>query len=36
LASFVEQEDGGWRPEQAAATSDSLRRCIDNLRSFVA
>ena len=34
LVEFIEDEDGGWRPDQAAVGSDSLRRCIDRLRSF--
>jgi len=35
LTEFVEDEAIGWRPDQAAVRSDSLRRCIDRLRSFV-
>jgi hypothetical protein len=34
LMEFAEDEDGGWRPGQAAIASDSLRRCIDRLRYF--
>jgi hypothetical protein len=34
LVGFIENEDGGWRPDQAAVGSDSLRRCIDRLRSL--
>jgi hypothetical protein len=35
LIEFVEDEAAGWRPDQAAVRSDSLRRCIERLRSFV-
>ena len=35
LMKFVEDEHAGWRPDQAAIRSDSLRRCIDRLRSLV-
>ena len=34
LIEFIEDEDGGWRPDRAAFGSDSLRRCIDRLRSL--
>jgi hypothetical protein len=34
LIDFVGDEEDGWRPDQAAIRSDSLRRCIDRLRSF--
>jgi hypothetical protein len=35
LMEFVEDEMVGWRPDHAAARSDSLRRCVDRLRSLV-
>lgn len=35
LMEFVEDEHAGWRPDQAAIRSDSLRRCIDRLSSLV-
>jgi hypothetical protein len=34
LMAFVENHEAGWRPERAAAHSESLRRCIERLRSF--
>lgn len=34
LMQFAEDEATGWRPDRAAARSDSLRRCIDRLRSL--
>lgn len=32
LVEFVEDEKGGWRPDVAASSSDSLRRCLRCLR----
>jgi hypothetical protein len=35
LIAFVEDAVSGWRPDQAANHSDSLRRCIHRLRSLL-
>ncbi len=35
LIEFVSNPNGGWRPDVAAQTSDSLRRCIECVRKIV-
>jgi hypothetical protein len=34
LIEFVSDSDSGWRPELASRNADSLRRCLDSLRTF--
>jgi hypothetical protein len=36
LIEFVSDAKAGWRPEVAAGSADSLRRCLDSLRMFAA
>jgi hypothetical protein len=35
LVAFAADETAGWRPDQAAACSESLRRCIHRLQSLL-
>lgn len=34
MTEFIQDENAGWRPEQALHVSDSLARCIDQLRQL--
>lgn len=36
LIQFIGDEEGGWRPDQAAVRSDSFGRCLNRLRLLVA
>ena len=36
LIEFVSDSASGWRPEFASHNADSLRRCLDSLRTFAA
>jgi hypothetical protein len=36
LIQFVEDTQAGWRPEVAAAVSDSLARCLRSLGRLIA
>jgi len=36
MIQFVDDQDDGWRPERAAESSDSLNRCIAQLRKISA